>query len=86
MVVTVTVPPILQLTNFPTVVLTLFVAVAAGGISSPEIQGILLSHSIMSTAEPYDLNFCFPAPDVLENDRVKLVPFIVRLHPSEAAQ
>ena len=28
--------------------------------------------------EPYDVNYCFAVPSVLENDRVKLVPFIVR--------
>jgi len=27
---------------------------------------------------PYDVNYCFAVPSVLENDRVKLVPFIVR--------
>ncbi|KAF8891792.1 acyl-CoA N-acyltransferase [Infundibulicybe gibba] len=31
-------------------------------------------------AHPYDFNFCFPVPDVLENDRVKLVPFIAEKH------
>jgi RimJ/RimL family protein N-acetyltransferase len=29
---------------------------------------------------PYDINFCFAAPDALENDRVKLVPFIPHVH------
>ncbi|KAJ7176863.1 acyl-CoA N-acyltransferase [Mycena filopes] len=32
-------------------------------------------------AEAYDANFCFPVPATLENERVKLVPFI----PSEHA-
>lgn len=34
----------------------------------------------MSDPEPYDVNYCFTVPSVLENDRVKLVPFIVRMH------
>ena len=29
--------------------------------------------------EPYDVNYCFTVPSVLENDRIKLVPFIVRM-------
>jgi hypothetical protein len=32
--------------------------------------------SIMSV-EAYNVNFCFPVPETLENDRVKLTPFIV---------
>ncbi|TEB24944.1 acyl-CoA N-acyltransferase [Coprinellus micaceus] len=28
----------------------------------------------------FDLKFCFPVPDVLESDRVKLVPFVPSLH------
>ncbi|KAJ7489091.1 acyl-CoA N-acyltransferase [Mycena latifolia] len=32
-------------------------------------------------ALPFDVNFCFPIPEQLENDRVKLVPFV----PSEHA-
>ncbi|KAJ7687697.1 acyl-CoA N-acyltransferase [Mycena rosella] len=35
----------------------------------------------MSESLPYDINFCFPVPQLLENDRVKLVPFL----PSEHA-
>jgi len=31
-----------------------------------------------TTDQPYDVNFCFPVCD-LENDRVKLTPFIVEL-------
>ncbi|KAH8118069.1 acyl-CoA N-acyltransferase [Phellopilus nigrolimitatus] len=31
--------------------------------------------------EPYDLNFCFPIDtDALENDRVKVVPFVPRIY------
>ncbi|KAK7462309.1 hypothetical protein VKT23_007910 [Stygiomarasmius scandens] len=30
-------------------------------------------------------NFCFPIPDVLENDRVKLVPFIPSVHADKVA-
>lgn len=33
--------------------------------------------AIPSWDEPYDLNFCFPVKE-LENDLVKLVPFVVR--------
>ena len=31
----------------------------------------------MGSPQTYDFNFCFPVPDVLENERVKLVPFAV---------
>lgn len=30
--------------------------------------------------EPYDINFTFPLLDTLESDRVKLVPFVPRVH------
>lgn len=33
-----------------------------------------------STTEPYDINFVFPIPPVLETSRVKLVPHIPSLH------
>jgi hypothetical protein len=29
--------------------------------------------------EPFDVNYCFTVPSVIENDRIKLVPFIVRM-------
>ena len=38
---------------------------------------LLIDHPKMERSPPYDVNFCFAAPDALENDRVKLVPFIV---------
>ena len=31
----------------------------------------------MSAEGAYDINFCFPVPEVLESERVKLTPFIV---------
>ncbi|KAH9475321.1 hypothetical protein JR316_0012432 [Psilocybe cubensis] len=34
----------------------------------------------MDISEPYDINFCFPVPASLENDRVRLTPFIPSLH------
>lgn len=32
----------------------------------------------MLDKQSYDLNFCYPIPEALENGRIKLVPFIVR--------
>ena len=31
----------------------------------------------MSAEGAYDINFCFPVPEALESERVKLTPFIV---------
>ncbi|EAU81541.1 hypothetical protein CC1G_12760 [Coprinopsis cinerea okayama7 len=33
-----------------------------------------------SADEPYDVNFCFPVPRKLENERLKLVPFVPSIH------
>uniref|UniRef100_A0A8H7XQV0 N-acetyltransferase domain-containing protein n=1 Tax=Psilocybe cubensis TaxID=181762 RepID=A0A8H7XQV0_PSICU len=33
-----------------------------------------------TVTKSYDINFCLPIPEVLENDRVRLTPFIPRLH------
>ncbi|KAF9005191.1 acyl-CoA N-acyltransferase [Cyathus striatus] len=34
----------------------------------------------IESAEPYDVNFCFPLPTAIENERLKLVPFIPSKH------
>ncbi|KAF8656330.1 hypothetical protein AX16_002595 [Volvariella volvacea WC 439] len=34
----------------------------------------------MSTSAPYDVNFCFPVPPVLENERVLLEPLVPSIH------
>ncbi|KAF5331918.1 hypothetical protein D9611_008911 [Ephemerocybe angulata] len=34
-------------------------------------------------SDSYDQNFCYPLPKALENDRVKLVPFVPSIHAKE---
>lgn len=36
--------------------------------------------SATSEHQAYDQNFCFPVPEALESDRVKLVPFVPSVH------
>ena len=38
---------------------------------------LTLTFNMTSQQEPYDVNFCFPVPEVLESERVLLTPFIV---------
>ena len=35
----------------------------------------------MISGEAYDVNFCFPVPEALETERVRLTPFIVKQFP-----
>ncbi|KAF6752975.1 hypothetical protein DFP72DRAFT_902992 [Ephemerocybe angulata] len=44
----------------------------------PPFQLFIMSAT--SEHQAYDQNFCFPVPEALESDRVKLVPFVPSLH------